>query len=108
MIHGPSAGPAMVLNLLMRWPMLIPIIVAVGVGAVVYKHAELPEGLVMSSARAEAPMVGPRLPPNTSLTPPTPRRARTVHFAPGIWCTEGARTKGTPAGFACSSADALR
>ena len=36
MITGPSIGPAMVLNVLMRWPALIVVCALGGVGAIVY------------------------------------------------------------------------
>ena len=43
MIHGPSAGPAMVLNILMRWPPLIVILLLGGTGTVVYDRFAFPQ-----------------------------------------------------------------
>lgn len=41
MFQGPSAGPSMLLNVLMRWPALIPIAAISGIG--MYKYQDLRE-----------------------------------------------------------------
>ena len=53
MIHGPSAGPAMVLNILMRWPALITVALAGGTGLVVIDQFTLPQATA-SPARETA------------------------------------------------------
>lgn len=40
MIQGPNAGPAMVLNILMRWPPLIVVAALAGVAAIGYDKVE--------------------------------------------------------------------
>lgn len=45
MIQGPSAGPAMVLNILMRWPLLIIVLLVGGIGILVYENTSLPQAV---------------------------------------------------------------
>jgi len=66
MITGPSIGPAMVLNVLMRWPALIVVCALGGVGAIVYdqiggdeivykaKELAIETGLIKAEQVAEA------------------------------------------------------
>ncbi len=42
MISGPSVGPALVLNILLRWPVLIVASLVSGAGAFIYQEVDVP------------------------------------------------------------------
>jgi nucleoid-associated protein YgaU len=56
MIQGPSAGPAMVLNLLLRWPILIPIFTLSSGIIIVYDEIDLPEIPIVNFAEIKMDM----------------------------------------------------
>ena len=41
MISGPSVGPALVLNILLRWPALIVVSLVSGAGAFIYQEVDI-------------------------------------------------------------------
>lgn len=56
MITGPSIGPAMVLNILMRWPALIVVCATGGTGTIVYKNVPEAQAAVQAVIGNEKPI----------------------------------------------------
>lgn len=71
MITGPSIGPAMVLNILMRWPLLIVVCAAGGTGTIVYKNVPEAQAAVQTVIGSEPPAAPPAVePPPVKVTSP--------------------------------------